>query len=292
MPSPADTAQWSEIRSILDDEVNRLPDKWRVPFVLYHLEQHSLTEIAAALGSTVPTVGSWLQRARTRLADRLKRRGVTVGSAALTAILTQSLVAEAESAAFVSTAVQSAVTFSSGATHGALCSPAVVAIVKASTAGRSVAWTWISSGIVAVLLGVPIIAWFLPILQTRSAPDFRNLQGEWREVAHERDGGPVEAQPRIAFVGTLKFSDRRFHRYQTLADGRVIDGGRGTFLFVKNVGAHAIDFCQWQGTARGIYQLDGDSLTLCVTMNGGNRPDSFSTAKNDGRQLHRYTRVK
>jgi|GEM_PF-3832798 len=37
-----DAARWNEIRQILDQEVNSLPDKLRVPFVLFHFESRSL----------------------------------------------------------------------------------------------------------------------------------------------------------------------------------------------------------------------------------------------------------
>lgn len=289
---PADEMLLAELHKILDEEVNELPEKWRVPFVLFHLENRSLAEIADAVGSSIPTVGAWLLRSRARLAERLRRRGVTVGSAGLTGILYQSLGAEAASSAFVSAAVQSAVMLSAGPTSAAACSPAIVAILKAYAAGQASIWGWASLiVIVVVLVSFSAVIWGWPILQTRSAEDFERLQGEWQEISHERDGGPVNAQPRIAYVATLKISGRRFHRYQTLTDGRVIEGGSGTFLFVQNASGNAIDFSQWQGTAHGIYDVDGDTLTMCVTTNSGTRPDNFLTAANDGRQLHKYVRV-
>lgn len=102
----------------------------------------------------------------------------------------------------------------------------------------------------------------------------------------------MNALPQIAYVGTLQIAGRHFERIQTLADGRVIHGGSGSFVLDGSQNPAAIDFKQWQGTAYGISELDGDSLTLCVTRNGGPRPDGLFTTKNDDRILSRYKKVR
>jgi RNA polymerase sigma factor (sigma-70 family) len=66
-----------DLRPLLDEEMDRLPDRYRRPLVLFHLEGRSLEEIASALRSSVGTVGAWLSRGRHLLRDRLVRRGVT-----------------------------------------------------------------------------------------------------------------------------------------------------------------------------------------------------------------------
>jgi RNA polymerase sigma factor (sigma-70 family) len=65
-----------EVRSLLDDGVNRLPDRLRAAFVLCELEGRSNAEAAAALGCPVGTVESRLTRARGRLRAWLSARGV------------------------------------------------------------------------------------------------------------------------------------------------------------------------------------------------------------------------
>jgi RNA polymerase sigma factor (sigma-70 family) len=74
---PASEAGWREVRRVIDEEVSRLPEKYRLPFVLFHLEGRSSAEVAQELGCPVGTVESWLTRARARLRSRLVRRGVT-----------------------------------------------------------------------------------------------------------------------------------------------------------------------------------------------------------------------
>src|SRR5262245_58638740 len=84
-PDPAETAAAQELAGVIDAELSRLPDTFRVPFVLCELEGRSNAEAAALLGCAVGTVESRLTRARARLRDRLSRRGVTLGLGGLAA---------------------------------------------------------------------------------------------------------------------------------------------------------------------------------------------------------------
>jgi RNA polymerase sigma factor (sigma-70 family) len=81
---PADHA-WRELRSALDDELNRLPEKYRLPLVLCYLE--GLTNEAAArrLGWPVGSMSYRLARGREMLRDRMqgRNRGASAGFFAL-----------------------------------------------------------------------------------------------------------------------------------------------------------------------------------------------------------------
>lgn len=63
--------------AILHEELDRLPDRYRVSIVLCDLEGRSCEEVAQHLGRPVGTVKSWRARGRTQLKARLVRRGLT-----------------------------------------------------------------------------------------------------------------------------------------------------------------------------------------------------------------------
>ena len=84
-PDPA--AETRDLRALIDEEVGRLPEKYRLPVVLCHLE--GLTHEAAAqrLGCPPGTIGVRLMRARQRLRGRLIRRGLAPSAVASTEAL-------------------------------------------------------------------------------------------------------------------------------------------------------------------------------------------------------------
>ncbi|MBI3863613.1 MAG: RNA polymerase sigma factor [Planctomycetia bacterium] len=56
--------------------VDRLREEYRLCFVLYHVNELSLVEIAEITGSPPGTIKTWLRRARQELADHLQRRSI------------------------------------------------------------------------------------------------------------------------------------------------------------------------------------------------------------------------
>src|SRR5262249_27726737 len=73
---PAEEVLWRDVRPVLDDEINRLPEKYRVPFIRCYLEGCTNEEAAVEMGCPVGTIHSRLSWARERLRSRLTRRGL------------------------------------------------------------------------------------------------------------------------------------------------------------------------------------------------------------------------
>src|SRR5262249_38357258 len=117
-PDPAQEAAERDLRSILDEELSRLPPKYRDPLVLCYLEGHTNEEAARKLGCPCGTVFTRLAPARGRLRDRLTRRGVTRSAAALATALAEEAAA-AVPTPLISFTVQAASLFAAGKTAAA-----------------------------------------------------------------------------------------------------------------------------------------------------------------------------
>jgi RNA polymerase sigma factor (sigma-70 family) len=75
---PADDG--ADLRAALEEEIARLPEKYRAPVVLCHLEGLSRERASLQLRCPESTVRVRLMRARERLRDGLARRGFAVGT--------------------------------------------------------------------------------------------------------------------------------------------------------------------------------------------------------------------
>jgi RNA polymerase sigma factor (sigma-70 family) len=103
-----------ELRAALDEEVRRLPEKFRDPIVLCYLDGLTHDEAATRLRCPVGTVRSRLSTGRARLRDRLARRGVAVPSGAFAAVLSAEAASAAVSPALLVSTVKAATVFAGG----------------------------------------------------------------------------------------------------------------------------------------------------------------------------------
>lgn len=110
-----------EWQPLLDQELSRLPAKYRVPVVLCELEGRSRKEVARQLKLPEGTLSSRLATARKMLAQRLTRRGLALSGAALSgaalsAVLAPTVVTAAVPAPLLAATVQAATIVAAGQT--------------------------------------------------------------------------------------------------------------------------------------------------------------------------------
>jgi RNA polymerase sigma factor (sigma-70 family) len=108
-PPPSDLS-WRELQAALDEEVQRLPERYRAPFVLCCLEGRSREEAADEIGCALGTVSSRIARARRLLQGRLAQRGMTLSAALCASELWGETIAAALPDGLMRSAVQAGAT--------------------------------------------------------------------------------------------------------------------------------------------------------------------------------------
>jgi RNA polymerase sigma factor (sigma-70 family) len=86
---PAPAADPRELGALLDEELARLPERYRAPLVLCYLEGTTRDQAARRLGLSLRTLDRRLQHGRETLRRRLMRRGLTLSAGFLAATMTE-----------------------------------------------------------------------------------------------------------------------------------------------------------------------------------------------------------
>jgi RNA polymerase sigma factor (sigma-70 family) len=111
--SGAPAGIWADLREVLDQELERLPEKYRAVVVLRDLEGATSKEAARRLGLPEGTVASRVARGRTLLAKRLARHGFALSSWMLAAVLLPNASASVPTSLMAST-IKAATLFAAG----------------------------------------------------------------------------------------------------------------------------------------------------------------------------------
>jgi RNA polymerase sigma factor (sigma-70 family) len=82
-PHPLDALSGRELLALLDAEVARLPEVYRLPLLLCLMQGRTVEEAASMLGWSAGSLRGRLARGRQRLRERLTRRGLAVSVGAL-----------------------------------------------------------------------------------------------------------------------------------------------------------------------------------------------------------------
>jgi RNA polymerase sigma factor (sigma-70 family) len=283
-PDAANEVIWRDLRPILDDELQRLPPRFRRPIVLFYLEGKTTEEVACTLGCPKGTVLSRLARGRERLRRRLTRRGLAISGGVLVTFLARSGVAEGT---FPGTLLDWSIRIQAA-------SAAARATEGISSQAKQVTQQVLNDmfrrklqmigGIVLVGLlavGTSFLgyrAFSTPrgvVEQPASRSDMDELQGTWQVVTVEYAGQPLAREQfrytRLTFRGNTVIQEGNGRRVEL------------TFQLDPSQKPKTIDM---QGPAlrydsyQAIYELDGYILRVCQREPGPGRPREFASKPN------------
>jgi RNA polymerase sigma factor (sigma-70 family) len=131
MPDTArDDPSWREVRAMLDEELLRLPEKYRAPLVLCYLEGLTRDEAARRLGLSPNRLRGLLDYGRGLLRGRLSRRGVGLPAVLLAGLVVREAPAAVPALLVVSTVKAAALTAAGRALPAGLVPARVVALTQ------------------------------------------------------------------------------------------------------------------------------------------------------------------
>jgi RNA polymerase sigma-70 factor (ECF subfamily) len=298
----------------LDDELSRLPEKYRAPIVLCYFEGLTHEEIGRRLGCPRKTVTTRLARGCQRLRTALTRRGITLSALALAALLSDR--ATAMPARLLETTVHAAVTGPVPVGVAGLAKE-VLAIMCANKLKRFVLLLLV--GAAAVLLGG-----FAPTGRYAAAQPKPGVQPPAPPAASGTRKEPVDedikkileaADARIVAQRELNALQGRWMGQSAEQDGKALpeDEAKRIWVSIKDDRLLLIPGGEWapvtirldpkkspkvlsmapadrvtDKSVPAIYQLDkgADTLTLCWDAKDGKAvPTEFATKKGSGLML-------
>ncbi|HEV3263131.1 MAG TPA: RNA polymerase sigma factor [Gemmataceae bacterium] len=215
MPEPEAVSQArpDDLLPLLDQELSRLPDKYRVAIVLCDLEGKTRKEAARQLGWPEGSVSSRLARARVMLARRLTRRGVILSSGSLTVALSANVASASVPTSLVSATIKAASLYVAGQVIAAgAISAKVVAlteeVVKTMFLTKLKIVTMVLLAVSMVAAGGGLVAQHLAIAQQGQAQpppaegskDTAKTRGKPKQPDDEAKDGDhkAEAEPKVA----------------------------------------------------------------------------------------------
>jgi RNA polymerase sigma factor (sigma-70 family) len=133
MPAPeTDSSEWSELRPLLDEELNKMPAKYRSPLVLCFLEGKSNEEAAEILNWPAGSMSRRVAKAKELLRERLTGRGLVLTTTVLFTLLSEKSRAATLPSALLNSTTKAATLFAANQAASGIISAKVTALTEAT----------------------------------------------------------------------------------------------------------------------------------------------------------------
>jgi RNA polymerase sigma factor (sigma-70 family) len=294
----------ADLLPVLDRELSRLPDKYRVPVVLCDLEGKSYKEAARQLGCPEGTISARLSRARSMLARRLARHGLALSAGSLATLIAQNAASACVPPALISSTIKTVTLVAAGKVAAAVSANAaalVEGVVRTMLLSKLKCIPVLLLAISGLAFGVGVLRQAVATEQEEGAvpvksaafqlkprfeafsvtqsrkTDPERILGSWR-IAKARVHGREEPNETLALARMTFSKDGKLA--MTMATELAKEG---TY---KIVGPGQIDL-QLDTDMRaglGIYKFEGDDRLYCCFNNdidakNAKRPTEFSAEK-------------
>jgi RNA polymerase sigma factor (sigma-70 family) len=289
---PVYEAAWRELQIVLDEGLHRLPEKYRVPFVLCCLEGKSKGEAARELGWKEGTVSSRLAHARKQLQELLARKGVSLSAALLAMGVAENAASACVPPMLAASSVRAAVRFASGL-PAAKVQTANAARVAEALLRSMVALPWKVGTMLLVIVclaagGAGLVHQAEAAKQAppkeppAGVPTVAPKQAkEEDKVRTDRYGDPLPAGA-LARLGTIRFRQGFFTRQVAFSpDGKTIacaGAGRGLCLWDGATGKELRRFGKGTHIDSIAFSPDGKVLACAFNSANGGEPAFYETA--------------
>ena len=260
-------SDWDDVQGFVDEAIDELPEELRCVLVAHFIEGASQSSIARNLGLSRRVVGYRLQKAVDQVRDQLRARGISVGAAALAAMLAGPLLANTAAAAPASLAAALGKLSVSGAWQtgaGGSASGAKAALATAGTFGLK------SASLVLALVAIAgVAAWNLTNRSSLHVPANQPSSIEDQSFAQAGVGAGAAAASSTPVVETERSDVEAARETQTgggSSDGSSPELAAGAAVYAAGSGVPTLvairyptDYARVEGWVRRI--SDGMPVT-------------------------------
>jgi RNA polymerase sigma-70 factor (ECF subfamily) len=302
-----------DLHQCLDEELARLPDKYRLPIVLCDLEGRTRREVARQLKLPEGTLSSRLTTGRRMLAKRLTRRGLAVSGGTFAMAAAHEAASACVPVSLVKSTAKAATLVAANQTAIGLISVPVAALTEGVL--KAMFLTKIKAFVVVMLMVAALSGAARMIYPTRAAEPAKarqanegpkaskseeaGLQGTWKAMSLEVDGAQqgsdalLKKQPIAAIQWTftdnkikIGAGDKSIEADYTRDSSKAPKRIDLTFHFQDDDVEEVV-------TALGIYSLDGDALKVCFIIDPQLlvRPLKFETKNVEGTIYYTFRRA-